>query len=247
MAEQKLSFPTEVVTLPSKGIVYLEDNPLAKGEIEMKYMRAKEEDILTNKNFIEKGIVLDKLLQSLIVSKINYDDLIAPDKDALLIAARILGYGKDYEFTYKKEKVTIDLTTLPTNELDEEIFKQGVNEFEFTLPNSKTKLTFKFLNGHDEKVIDQEIKGLKKVFGDKVSEGVVRLKKIITSIEDNREQSAINEFVDNHLLAMDARALRKYIRQIQPGIITKVFVGEDLEEEINIPIGINFFWPDFEL
>jgi len=100
MSDEKFKFPTEVVELPSKGLVYPEDNPLSSGKIEMKYMTAKEEDILTNQSYIEKGIVLDKLLQALIVSKINYNDLITGDKNAIMIAARILGYGKDYTFTY---------------------------------------------------------------------------------------------------------------------------------------------------
>jgi len=95
MEENKSKFPTEIVELPSKGLVYPQDNPLSSGKIEMKYMTAKEEDILTNQSYIQNGTVLDKLLQSLIVSKIDYKDLIVGDKNALLIAARILGYGKD--------------------------------------------------------------------------------------------------------------------------------------------------------
>ena len=98
MEESKFKFPTEIIELPSKGLVYSEDNPLSSGKIEMKYMTAKEEDILSNQSYIQKGVVLDKLLQSLIVSKINYQDLIVGDKNAIMIAARVLGYGKDYEF-----------------------------------------------------------------------------------------------------------------------------------------------------
>ena len=86
MAEFKL--PTEIVELPSKGLIYPEDNPLSSGKIEMKYMTAKEEDILSNQAYIEKGIVIDKLLQSLIVSDINYNDLVIGDKNAIMIAAR---------------------------------------------------------------------------------------------------------------------------------------------------------------
>ena len=104
--EQKQKFPTEMVELPSKGLVYPEDSPLRSGQVEMKYMTAKEEDILTNQNYIKQGIVLDKLLKSLIVSKIDYDDLILGDKNAIIVAARILGYGKDYTFKYKGEEVS---------------------------------------------------------------------------------------------------------------------------------------------
>ena len=116
--EKKFDFPTEVVELPSKGLLYPEDSPLSSGTIEMKYMTAKEEDILTNINYLQQGIVIDKLLQSLIVSDVNYDDLLLGDKNALLIAARVLGYGKDYEITYGGEKVTVDLSKLENKILE---------------------------------------------------------------------------------------------------------------------------------
>ena len=86
----EFKFPTEVIELPSKGLVYPESSPLSSGAIELKYMSAKEEDILTNANFIEKGLVIDKLLQSLIVTKIDYNELILGDKNAILFAARSL-------------------------------------------------------------------------------------------------------------------------------------------------------------
>jgi hypothetical protein len=106
----EFKFPTEMVELPSKGLPYPESNPLSAGKLEMKYMTAKEEDILTNQSYIQQGVVLDKLLQSLIVTKIDYNDLLVGDKNAILIAARILGYGKDYAITYKGEEVTVDVT-----------------------------------------------------------------------------------------------------------------------------------------
>ena len=92
----EFKFPTEEVDLPSKGLIYAKDNPLSSGKVEIKYMTAKEEDILSNQAFIQKGIVLEKLLKSVIINKdINLDDLIVGDKNAVLIATRILGYGKD--------------------------------------------------------------------------------------------------------------------------------------------------------
>ena len=99
-SDSKFKLPTETVELPSKGILYSEDNPLSSGKIEMKYMTAREEDILTNQNYIRQGVVIDKLLQSLIKSNINYNDLLIGDKNAIMIAARILAYGSSYEFTY---------------------------------------------------------------------------------------------------------------------------------------------------
>jgi len=114
----EFNFPTEVVDLPSKGLVYPESHPLSSGQVEMKYMTAKEEDILTNQAYISKGVVFDKLLQSLIVDKtIKVDDLIVGDKNALLIAARILGYGSEYKFSYLGEEHTVDLSVLEIRKL----------------------------------------------------------------------------------------------------------------------------------
>ena len=108
MEENKPMFPTEEVTLPSKGLIYPQDNPLAKGVLEMKYMTAKEEDILTNQSYIKNGTVLDKLMKSLIISKIDYNDLLIGDKNAIMVAARILSYGKNYEFSYEGEQQNVD-------------------------------------------------------------------------------------------------------------------------------------------
>ena len=141
----KPKFPTEIVDLPSKGLIYPKDNPLSSGKIEMKYMTAREEDILTNQNYISKGIVLDKLIESLIVSKINYNDLITGDKNVLLIASRVLGYGKDYTFrgvnqqTGDIEDFTVDLSELKDKNLSpDDLKEEGVNEFDFTAPSSGT-------------------------------------------------------------------------------------------------------------
>jgi len=250
VTESKFKFPTEIVELPSKGLIYPKDNPLSSGKLEMKYMTAKEEDILTNTNYIQKGIVLDKLLESLIVSKINYNDLVTGDKNALLVGARVLGYGKDYNFnafnptSNKVENFTIDLTTLNDKNLDpKDLKEEGVNEFEFTLPYSKTSLTFKLLTHGDDKSIDRELQGLKKIKKDFIPEATTRLKYMITSIDGDREKKTIREFVDTYLLARDARSLREEIRRISPDVELKYY-GDDVEEAITIPVDLTFFWPD---
>ena len=160
----KFSLPTEMVELPSKGLLYPEDSPLAKGVVEMKYMTAKEEDILTNQNYINQGIVIDKLLQSLLVDKsIKYNDLLIGDKNAIMIAARILSYGSKYPVYYLGDTVEVDLSKIENKPLLEEFEKAQKNEFEFTLPVSKNKVTFKILTAGDETSIEEEIKGLKKL------------------------------------------------------------------------------------
>ena len=243
-------FPTEEVTLPSKGLIYPQDNPLARGVLEMKYMTAKEEDIWTNESYIKNGTVIDKLLQSLIVTPINYNDLIVGDKNAIMIAARVLGYGKDYQFTLDGEEHTVDLTEVDDKLMKEEhLFERGKNEFEFTLPTIKKSITFKILTHGDEKKIDQEIKGNKKINKNHSAEYSTRLKHMILSVDGDYERKTVRRFVDDQLLARDARALREYIKEIQPD----VDLTFDLENAagdvkgVRIPIGVTFFWPDSEL
>jgi hypothetical protein len=247
-----LKIPTETVTLPSKGLVYPEESLLAEGKIEMRYMSAKDEDILTNINFIKQGTAIDKLLRSLVVTPIDIDDLVLGDKNAILFAARILGYGKDYQFKFKNEATgkdedyTFDLTTLKEKEIDESLLEPGKNEFKFELPQSKNVVTFKLLTGKDEKSIDAEIKGLQKIDANGSFENTTRLKHMITSINGKADAVTIRDFVDNYLLAPDSRALKKYYNEISPDIDTVVTLEKDgyTQEGVNIPIGINFFWPD---
>ena len=253
---EKYQFPTEEVTLPSKGLLYPEGHPLRSGKVNMKYMTAKEEDILTNQNLIKNGTVIDKLLQSLVVDPINVEDLLIGDKNAILVAARILGYGQDYTFKYpnpstgEDEEVTIDLTEANDKPFDESKMINGQNEFEFNLPLTKKLLTFKLLTQADDKKIDAELKGLKKINKNNNPELTTRLKHIIQSVDGDRTQKTIRDFVDKQFLARDARAFRKYIESIQPDIDLKfdlTFSDGTVIEDIIVPIGIKFFWPDAEL
>ena len=245
--DNKFKLPTEVVELPSKGLLYPEDSPLSSGTIEMKYMTAKEEDILTNQNFIKRGIVIDKLLQSLIITEgFNYDDLLIGDKNAIMVAARILSYGKDYTITYAKEEHTVDLSTLENKDIDYSLLEGKTNEFAFKLPHTDNTITFKILTHGDEKNIDREIEGLKKINKDNVAEVTTRLKYMITSVNGITDKKDVREFVDKYLLAKDARALREYYNQVSPDIemLLTVDQEDDGQEDVDLPITINFFWPD---
>lgn len=237
--------PTETVELPSKGILYPEGHPLSGGTIEMKYMTAKEEDILTNQNYIRQGVVIDKLLQSLIVTDVDYNDILIGDKNAIMLAARILSYGKDYEFTYGGVPQMADLSTFDAKPLDETKYTKGVNQFEYVLPTSNIPLTFRLLTHKDEKAIEAEIKGLQKINKDNIAEATTRLKYMITSINGSSETKDIRQFVDNAFLARDARAFRQHYAELEPNVdFTTSVTVNGVEEDVDLPITLNFFWPE---
>jgi|TARA_R100000030_G_C3237126_1_gene119720 hypothetical protein len=244
MADYK--FPTEVVDLPSKGYFYVDGHPLSNGKVEVKYMTAKEEDILTSQNLIQQGTVIDILLQSLIVDKtINVNDLLIGDKNAIMVAARILGYGKEYDFEYDGVEQNIDLTKLEPFNIDFSKFTKGKNEFSYKLPNSKRTLTFKLLSGRDESNIESEIKSLQKISKTQSPELTTRLKHIILSVDGNSDRSYVNSFVDNEFLSRDSLAFRNYLNDITPDIdmTADVVDSSGREKTVVIPITARFFWP----
>lgn len=251
--KSEFQFPTEEVTLPSKGLLYPEGSPLRSGKITMKYMTAKEEDILTNQNFIKNGTVIDKLLQSLVVDGTDINNILVGDKNALLVASRILGYGSDYSFKYQnpetgeEETVTVDLTEAEDKFFDESLLVEGKNEFEFELPTSKAVITFKLLTTADEKKIDAELKGLKKINKNASPELTTRMKHVIQSINGDYEKKTVRDFVDNQFLARDSRAFREHMSQVMPDIDLTYdveFENGAIAENVSIPINVNFFWPD---
>ena len=247
MAENK--FPTEVVSLPSKGLLYPKESPLSSGEIEIKYMTAREEDILTSANLIKKGIVIDKLLESLIVDKsIKIDDLMIGDKNAVLIASRILAYGKEYKVQHLGRDVTVDLTKLKDRKIDEKSIKDG-NFFEMELPATKRKIGFKLLTAGDEKKIDKEIKGLEKIGGGVSYTLTTRFKHQITSVDGNPDQAHIRNFVDNEFLSMDSIAFREYAEKVTPDVDMRLEYEDEegVRRKFTVPMTVSFLWPSVKL
>ena len=256
-------FPTEIIELPSKGLIYPKDNPLSSGKIELKYMTAKEEDILTTQSYIKDGTVLDRLFQSLIVSNgeglpIKYVDLVVGDKNAIMIASRILGYGKEYNveitdpFSGEKQKETIDLTQFENKEYDgSKQIELHRNEFEFELPQSKRVITFQLLTESKERKVKHELESAKKQskkMGDVTSkELTTRLKNMILSVDGDSDRNLINRFVDNELFAVDSKALRSYIKEVAPDIdLTWEFISDVTgdRKEMSMPMDTGFFWPE---
>ena len=245
MSENK--FPSEIIDLPSEGKLYPKDSPLSEGKIEIKYMTAKEEDILTSQNLIKKGLAIDTLLQSLIVDKdIHLDDMILGDKNAVMVAARILAYGPEYTCqvtnpnTSETIEHTFNLADCPFKKLPNDITE---NKFKITLPISKKEIEYKILTGKDEKNIEKELNAQKKIGSGITPELTTRLRYLIISIDGDSSQSAINNFVQN-MLARDSLAFRNALSEIQCDIELKqsIEVGGDVVE-VDIPLTTEFFWP----
>ena len=254
-APTKIEYPSEVIDLPSKGWFYSQSSPLASGRIDIKYMTAREEDILTSQNLIKKGVVLDKLLEQLIVTpNVKLDDILVGDKNAIFIAARVLAYGKDYQIKFKDPSTgddvedSIDLTKLDPREIDFESYEKGLNLFEYELPYSKRKVHWKLLTHADEQSIDLEIKSMKKFSKNKneTSEVTTRLKYVIQTLDGDDDRAKIKNFVDKELLARDSLAFREHIKQNTPDLdMTFNFESEDTgyTERMTIPLGVDFFYP----
>jgi hypothetical protein len=214
-------------------------------------MTAKEEEILASQNLIKKGVVLDKLFESIIVEKgINIDDILLGDKNAIMLATRILAYGPKYEVdtyggTEDKERVTIDLTSIQTKDIDTSKLKRD-NRYEFTTP-SGNKLVIKLLTHGDEGKIDADIKALAKFNkGGVSSELTTRYRYMIQSVDGKEDMKTITDFINNKFVTRDTRALREYIKGISPDVVME-YEYEDPEtgeKEVRpIPMGVGFFYP----
>ena len=246
-------FPTEIIKLPSKGKFYPKGHPLSNGEIEMKYMTAREEDILTNQSYIKSGVVLDKLFQSLLVTEVDYNDLLLGDKNAIMIAARILGYGKEYPVEVETpsggtQSVEVDLTKLDDKEIDWTAIPEGETEITTELPASKRTVTIQLTTHGIQKKIDRELEGLKKL--KRNASVTTMLKHIITAIDGDSESKTIRHFVDNELFALDSRHIRNTIKAVTPDVDLEIDCideedGEPFRREFSV--GLDFFWPDTKL
>ena len=239
-------FPTETIDLPSKGLVYPEKSPLRSGKIEIKYMTAKEEDILSSQNLIKKGVVLDRLFDSLIVTKgVKQSDLIMGDKNAVMVAARVLAYGPKYEATILHEDqehdVVFDLGKIDYKPLDPDVNYDG-NNFKFKLPRAGLEVTLRLFTGTEETIAEREITATRKTG---VATSVTsRLRQMITAVGDDKTPSTINKLVTN-MLSADSLAIREFYNKIQPDVILEqeVEIGGDVVK-VNIPLTVRFFWPD---
>ncbi len=248
-----IDIAVEAVPLPSRGVIYNNNSLQGTESVEIKPMTAREEDILTSRAYIKNGTVISKLIKSCLIDKsINPDDLISGDRNALLIALRITGYGSDYTLEINcpecgsTNKSTFDLSQLEIKRLKVDPAELGQNIFEVTLPVTKKSVKVKFLTGHDEREM-MIISDRKKKSGLNTENTVTdRLSRSILSIEGITDRNKINLFVQ-HMPARDSLALRRFLDDYEPGINMKshmVCSHCHEESEVDLPIGASFFWPD---
>lgn len=245
-------FPTEHINLPSEGYFYPASSPLSSGRIQLKYMTAREEDILSNQNLLKKGVILDELIKALIVTpNVKIEDILIGDKNGIFLAARRLAYGDIYSVKIEcpkcsaENKIDIDLSKMDSKKFNFEKYTRGQNAFDFELPLSKKTVTYKLLTHKDEMDIDSELKGMSKLSKASLPEMTTRLKYMIIAINGDDNRSNIKKFVDN-MPARDSMALRKHIKENTPDVdMSFDFKCPDCghEERMAMPLGAEFFWP----
>jgi predicted RNA-binding Zn-ribbon protein involved in translation (DUF1610 family) len=245
--------PTEFVELPSKGMFYPEGHPLHnKEEVEIKFMTAKEEDLLTSRPLLRKGLAIDRVLQSIIVDKrVHIDDLFIGDKNAMIVAARISAYGSEYSVKIPcpacgvSEKFEFNLEDYKVKYSDDiedtDATNTGNGTFVTTLPKTKVEVEMRLLNGHDEKKISQ----LNKKDKDLEFSLVNQMKYFIVSVNGVGDRATVNKFIDV-MPAYDSKYLRSVYTEIMPTIdLTQNYECSSCghEQEMEVPFTSEFFWP----
>ena len=255
--QQNFSFPkpTEFVELPSQGRFYPEDHPLhGVDAVEIRFMTAKDEDTLSSQALIRKGIALDRFLQDIIVDKsITVSDLLLCDKNAIIIKARVTGYGEEYltQVTCPecsaRSKYSFNLGNLPVitaSDIEEAGYPiEEDGTYEVVLPKMQIKVKVRILTGKDEARLIQFAKRSKKNDIDRTLTN--QLKMLIVSVNGDESRPTINHFVDT-MPAVDSRFLRNHYATRLPKIDMKqVFDCEECGSitELEVPLSVDFFWP----
>ena len=246
--------PYELVPIPSRGIIYNPDSDLYGLEsVQIKAMTAKEEDILASQALLKEGTVVTNLIRSSVINaKFDPADMISGDRNALMVSIRITGYGPEYPYTIQCEKCDYSnkaiakLDNLGIKRLDIPPIENGKNEFEFTLPVTKKKITFKFLTDRDDKDRKASAKFASRHLETKVENNITSfLEYSILSIDGIRDKNKIKHFVMN-MPAFDSKALRKFINENEPGMdMSHSFECKNCGHinETKLPITSEFFWP----
>jgi len=262
-SRQQMSFvvPTELIDLPSEGLVYPEGHPLHNVKsIEIRHMTAKEEDTLTSRSLLKKGTAIDKMLNDIIMDKnIKVDNMIIGDKNALVVAARITGYGADYQTKVscpscnKTQEFEFNLlegqkinSPLPKEELENIGIKTTpINTYIISLWSGKAEVELRLLTGRDETILFDKMQKAQKNTGTAEATLTDQLKLMIRSVNGSTDVGVINQFV-NSLPVADSRRLRVIYKKITPSLeLINTFSCNfcDFETDMEVPFSQDFFWP----
>ena len=246
--------PVDLVPLPSAGVIYPPESGLhCKETLEVRAMTAKEEDILTSRALIKKGTVITQLIKSCLTDKtVDVSEMISGDRNAIMTALRITGYGSEYKVEVscpscnEISKQEFLLTELPIKRLKIQPVTTGANLFEFVLPVTKKSVHFKFLTGKDESEMSTTSERNKKQ-GQKIDSLVTsRLMHTIVAVDGVNDKNKVNTFIRN-MPARDSLSLRRHMDEHEPGIDMKAWIdcpSCDEHSEVPLPLGASFFWPD---
>ena len=248
----KFTRPTEFVQLPTKGKFYPDGHPLHLiPEVEINYMSAKEEDILTSQALIARGIVIDRFIQSVLVDQsVDVTSLYPGDKNAILIAARATGYGPEYEAMVScpacghGHEHTIDLINLPIKEVPEDINLTPAGTFNVLLPVTKFSAELKILTAQEQRYLEKNKEANRKNNLPE-SNRTDFLKMVVVSINSIRDRFELEQFIDN-MPAQDSTTIKKTYDEVEPSLLM------DQETECpkcnhtvvrEVPLGLSFLWP----
>jgi len=248
-----IDIPKEIVKLPSEGRIYPLDSPLHTKELEIYSLTARGEDVLTSRNLLRRGVVLDRLIQLAIVNRIvNVDDLLLGDKNAIMVAYRITGYGSEYAVEVecpeceKKISKTYNLSKMPLLKLGADPVEDGQNKFLFVLPMTQKKVYFKLLTAKDEREVGSIIESNKKV-SEIETNVTTRLFASTLEIDNITDRAQIKRIIET-LPAGDSLAYRSYMADIEPNIdmVEEVTCNNcGAVSEVECPMGLSFLWPGF--
>jgi hypothetical protein len=251
--ELGLDIPVDAVPLPSGGRIYPEGHALHnKDRVEFRAMTAREEDILMSRAYIKKGTVITELIKSCLLDKSIYvNDMISGDRNALMVAIRVSGYGREYNPVFNcpqcsvQNELQVDLAALDIKPLKLES-AGNTNLFYFDLPMTKKRVGFKFLTGEEEEKILQALEMKKKKGIQNENLITTRLLSSIVEINGVTDRGQIAKFVQ-FMPARDSLALRQYIDENEPGVdMTVEFMCKNCDHvaDIALPMGPTFFWPN---
>tara|TARA_R100000808_G_scaffold19089_1_gene41567 strand:+ start:4457 stop:5341 length:885 start_codon:yes stop_codon:yes gene_type:complete len=251
------SVPTEFVTLPSGGRFYEPGHPLHNKEsVEIKFMTAKEEDILTSRALLKEGVALDRMLQNLVVDKdVRIGSLLIGDKNALLVAARRTGYGADYETNVtcpgcgQTDEFSFDISDPNITPFTENMDSHNVTltsggTLVITLPMTNAQVECRMLSGEDEVRLYKEATRKQKK---KLATGTMTdmFRSYIVSVNGNDSPLVIEAFIQA-VPAKDARVLRAAYSECVPNIdMTQEYVCTNCGHtaDMEVPLSADFFWP----